>query len=200
MPDQWSKLPYRILSLAFRLRDAQIENQLALEIIGRYKFEYVLIYADPPYPLSTRHGSMYANEMTDDDHIKLLEVLKSHPGPVLLSGYACELYDNKLRYWMRKTHMAQAEKGLVREEVLWLNPIAAEGLAQQRLFDADTLYLQGRIPSPTYTAAIEAIRARVEAQGYTAGEIRAWVGPVQCWDLIWFEFLVEVVERDADNG
>lgn len=135
MPDQWSKLSARILFLARRLREAQIENQLALKIIERYKFDYVLIYADPPYPLSTRHGSMYANEMTDDDHIKLLEVLDAHPGPVLLSGYACELYDKQLGHWLRKTHMAQAEKGLIRQEVLWLNPVAAEGLAQQRLFD-----------------------------------------------------------------
>ena len=62
-------------------------------------------------------------------------------------------------------------------------------------------YLQGRLPAPTPAAAIEAIRAiraRVEAQGYAAGEIRVWVGPVQCFDLIWFEFLIEVVERDAD--
>ena len=132
MPDQWRMLPERILVAADRLRDVQIENQPAVKLIERYKFDYVLIYADPPYPLSTRHGKMYANEMTDEDHVELLNVLDRHPGPVILSGYACELYDMRLRHWERKTHIARAEKGLTRQEVLWLNPVAARGM--QTLF------------------------------------------------------------------
>jgi hypothetical protein len=62
----------------------------------------------------------------------------------------------------------------------------------------DALYLQGRIPAPTRADAIEAIRVRVEGMGYEAGVVRVWVGPVQCWDKIWWEFVAEVVERDAD--
>lgn len=126
-------LPEDILHCANRLLTdgkniVQIENKPALEVIQRHNSANVLIYADPPYPLSTRSGRIYAHEMTDQDHIELLEALDKHPGPVLLSGYACELYDERLKHWDRKTTRAIAEGGREREEVLWINPVAAEKL------------------------------------------------------------------------
>jgi len=124
----WKHMPRRIYLAAQRLKDAQIECRLAVEIIGRYRYSDVLIYADPPYPLSTRHNRMYKHEMTDQDHVELLKALEDHPGPVLLSGYGCELYDNQLQHWTRKTSMAFAEGGKEREEVLWINPVAARSI------------------------------------------------------------------------
>lgn len=124
----WRKVPDRILAVADRLMDAQIENQPAIDLIIRYSFSEVLIYADPPYPLSTKSKRMYAYEITDNDHIELLEVLDRHPGPVIISGYACQLYDNYLKHWHKKTTRARAELGQEREEVLWINPVAAEKL------------------------------------------------------------------------
>lgn len=120
----WKEVPGRILNYAERLRDAQIENRPALDLIERYRYPQVLIYADPPYPLSTRRGRMYANEMTDQDHIELIDILDKHPGPVILSGYACELYDSRLQHWTRKMRRSQAERGVARTEVLWLNQAA----------------------------------------------------------------------------
>lgn len=102
----------------------QIENAPALEVIKRHRYQNVLIYVDPPYVLSTRTGKQYKHEMTDEDHIALLEALDEHPGPVLLSGYACKIYDERLQRWKRKTVRSLAEYGLKREEVLWINPIA----------------------------------------------------------------------------
>lgn len=130
----WEKMAARIIPIAKRLKQAQIENQPAKQIIERYKYNAVLIYADPPYLLNTRSGKMYAHEMTDADHIELLEALDAHPGPVLLSGYACELYDTRLKHWRRETIKAQAEKGQIREEVLWINPLAARAQQQIRIF------------------------------------------------------------------
>ncbi len=124
----WQDLPERIIRTAMRLKEAQIENRPALDLIERYRYSQVLIYADPPYVLSTRKGRMYANEMMDEDHIKLLEALDRHPGPVLLSGYECELYDNRLRHWSRYTRRSNAEKGQLRQEVLWMNSVAAKQL------------------------------------------------------------------------
>ena len=122
----WKNIPKRIYLAADRLKDAQIECRPAVEIIGRYRYPEVLIYADPPYPLDTRRQRQYKHEMTDQDHIELLEALDNHPGPVLLSGYACELYDSRLTHWTRKTAKAFAEGGREREEVLWINPAAAK--------------------------------------------------------------------------
>ena len=122
----WCDLDKRIAITALRLKEAQIENQDAIKLIERYAFPDILIYADPPYPLSTRCEKLYTHEMTDSDHVELLEILDNHPGPVLLSGYACELYDSRLTHWTRKTAKAFAEGGREREEVLWINPAAVK--------------------------------------------------------------------------
>ncbi len=133
----WNDLPARIIHSVQRLKQVQIECMPAVELINRFKFPDVCIYCDPPYVFETRTShakQQYKHEMTDSDHVELLDALDAHPGPVLLSGYACDLYDDRLAHWKRETHQARAEKGEARTEVLWLNPIAAEGLAQQRLF------------------------------------------------------------------
>jgi DNA adenine methylase len=127
---QWVDMPEKILVVTDRLQGVQIENQPALQIIERYRRPDVLIYADPPYLLETRSGRMYKHEMTDDDHAELLDVLDAHPGPVLLSGYANSLYDERLKHWHREEKKVLAEAGLVRTEVLWINPIAASQFGQ----------------------------------------------------------------------
>lgn len=119
----WNHLPERISAVIERLKYAEIENRPALEIIERFRDqEDALIYADPPYVLDTRGGrKLYEVEMSDDDHCKLLEALDRHSGPVVLSGYAHPLYDERLSHWQRTTISALAEKGQTRTEVLWLN-------------------------------------------------------------------------------
>lgn len=131
----WHKLPDRIVAAAKRLKDAQIECRPALELIERYRYQKVLIYADPPYMFETRRDKrQYKHEMPDADHIDLLEVLDKHPGPVLLSGYACPLYDDRLKHWERRTAKALAEGGRERQEVLWINQVAAKEVCGLRLF------------------------------------------------------------------
>lgn len=138
---QWAYgLPNNILTIANRLRSdgkniVQIENSPAIDVIKRHCKETILIYADPPYPLSTRSGRIYKYEMTDEEHIELIETLDRHPGPVLLSGYSCELYDSRLKHWRRETRLTTAEGGRSREEVLWINPVANEQLSCFKLFN-----------------------------------------------------------------
>lgn len=133
----WKQLPKHLILAADRLKDAQIECQPAIKLISRYKFPEVLIYVDPPYPLCTRSKRIYKHEMTDEDHMNLLDALDQHPGPVLLSGYACPIYDDRLQHWTRRTCKAQAEGGRQREEVLWINPKAAEASIIIPLFGVD---------------------------------------------------------------
>lgn len=129
----WNDLPARIHAVIHRLKDAEIESLPALALVERYKTADTLIYADPPYVLSTRrHRKLYAHEMTDADHATLLDALDAHPGPVVLSGYPCPLYDDRLTGWHRVTKQVQAEKGRTRIEALWLNDKAQP--AQGRLF------------------------------------------------------------------
>ena len=118
----WNKVPEQILEAAKRLKDAEIENTDALDLIKKYNREDCLIYVDPPYLLSTRRQRYYNVEMeTDKQHIKLIEVLKEHSGPVILSGYDAELYNDLLSGWTRYEINAQSEQGKQRLEVIWSN-------------------------------------------------------------------------------
>jgi DNA adenine methylase len=121
----WRRLPVQLRATCDALLEAEIENTSAVEIVQKYCGVDTLLYVDPPYPLSTRSGKLYAHEMTDADHVALLDALDAHPGPVVLSGYHCALYDDRLRHWQTVETKAQAEKGNTRTEVLWLNDKAA---------------------------------------------------------------------------
>ncbi|AYC29656.1 DNA adenine methylase [Paenisporosarcina cavernae] len=132
---EWSKLPEKILLVTKRLKQAQIEHQPAVKLLERYKREDVLVYADPPYIIETRTKRHYKHEMTIDDHIELLDVLEDHPGPVLLSGYAHQIYDDRLKHWHRETLNVAAEAGAKRQEVLWINQKARHGYFQESLFN-----------------------------------------------------------------
>lgn len=117
----WRRLPDRILSCVDRLRDAQIETRPALEVIKRARAKEVLVYADPPYIISTRTRGLYQFEMSITDHEALLTLLCEHPGPVVLSGLHHPFYEEHLRGWKRITKNIPVRSG-VREntEVLWI--------------------------------------------------------------------------------
>jgi DNA adenine methylase len=118
----WNRIPERILEAAKRLKDAEIENTAAIKLIEKYNTKECLIYADPPYLLSTRRQRYYNVEMTEDtEHIELINVLKNHSGPVLLSGYNSELYNDLLDDWHKVEIKTLAEQGKERTEVIWTN-------------------------------------------------------------------------------
>lgn len=127
----WAHLPEEIMQAAERLRGVQVECRPAVEVIKRFASPKVLIYADPPYMLGTRHGKQYRHEMSDDDHEELLDALLAHPGPVLLSGYDSGLYNDELQRWHKEGRKSRTQAGIEKEEILWMN-FEPEG--QLRLF------------------------------------------------------------------
>lgn len=118
---EWCKIHEKIMEAAERLRGVQIENRPAVDIIKRFNFENVLIYCDPPYILSTRCRKQYRHEMSDADHVELLEALLKHKGPVVISGYASELYDDILKGWQREERINYAQNAQRRREIIWYN-------------------------------------------------------------------------------
>ena len=117
----WNRLPGDLLEAALRLKSVQIENRPALDLIRRFNYENVLIYADPPYLLNTRGGKQYRHEMTEQDHVELLDTLKQHKGSVILSGYPSEMYDRELAGWNRISKKSYNQNADQRTEVLWCN-------------------------------------------------------------------------------
>lgn len=133
----WNDVPARIRAIMGRFKDAEIESTPALALIERYKTTDTLLYCDPPYVLSTRsHKKIYKYEMEDAEHLTLLDALDAHPGPVVLSGYHCALYDDRLAHWHTREKRVQAEKGNTRTEVLWLNQTCIDRLGHGPLFEA----------------------------------------------------------------
>jgi DNA adenine methylase len=110
--------------IAQRLLRVQIENEPAIEVIERYDSEETLFYCDPPYPHDSRgDANAYANEMTNEQHRELAQVLRSVKGKVALSSYHCKLMDDLYGDWQRvesKEKVIHSVK-TTRQEVLWIN-------------------------------------------------------------------------------
>ena len=117
----WNYLPGRIAEVCERLKEAQIENIDAIELIRRYNDENTLIYCDPPYLQSLRKKNMYAHEISEEYHIELLKVLKESKSKIVLSGYDNQLYNNALIGWNTDEKKTTAQMGKHRVEKLWLN-------------------------------------------------------------------------------
>lgn len=71
----------RILEVHWRLARVTIENLPALDCIARYDRPDTLFYLDPPY----WHTAGYAVSWTDDDFIRLREILLKIAGRFILS-------------------------------------------------------------------------------------------------------------------
>jgi DNA adenine methylase len=121
-------------NLVERLRGVVIENRDALDVLTTHDSTETLFYVDPPYVSTTRDkGADYRFEMDDAAHAKLAERLKGLRGYVVLSGYACDLYDRELfTEWPRFERKHLADGARVRTEVVWINPACAAALEQQR--------------------------------------------------------------------
>lgn len=119
----WYRLPEWIIGIVDRLKQVQIENRPAVKLIKRHNYSNVFIYCDPPYLLDTRAGKQYKHEMTEEDHVELLELLLQHKGPVMISGYESDLYNETLKGWHKNQIQSNAEyyNGKSRTETIWMS-------------------------------------------------------------------------------
>jgi DNA adenine methylase len=98
----WATLPQRLALAAKRLKKVQIENLEWEDCVRRYDAPDTLFVMDPPYHSHTRVSpTVYAHEMSRDDHERLLKVACKLKGKVLICGYRHELYDRMLKNWAR---------------------------------------------------------------------------------------------------
>lgn len=135
-PSQFCYAPWNMIQkvqglpeIVNRLRNVQIENRPAIDVIKKYDRPWSLIYADPPYLPETRTSSNdYAHEMTIEQHHELAKTLNQCTGKVALSGYDSPTMDElyppgkwfKTGFKKRRVPMSKSGK-LKRQEVLWTN-------------------------------------------------------------------------------
>jgi DNA adenine methylase len=108
---------YTMLEVTRALKDIEIENQDAIDIINQYKDqESAMLFLDPPYPPDTRNPSSrkkkackseeddgkklrtYRHEMSNAEHQRLLEAILDARAKVMICSYdkGNELYNDML--------------------------------------------------------------------------------------------------------
>lgn len=132
----WAEYPRAIEAVGQRFQGVLIENRPAIEVMQQHDRNDTLHFVDPPYVLSTRvlqaNGKgYYRHEMTDADHLALLQVLLELEGMVVVSGYDSELYNDMLAGWetfQTKSRISAGRGTALRTEVVWINPASSDAL------------------------------------------------------------------------
>ncbi|XNS32383.1 DNA adenine methylase [Halomonas cupida] len=137
----WSRYPANLGAFGERLSGVVIENRPALEVMLERDATGALHYLDPPYVHGTRamgqEKSTYRHEMDDAEHEELLKACSRLEGFVVLSGYACDLYQDLLSGWhlvTRKFPASGRSGSVARTECVWLSPRLADLQQQGDMF------------------------------------------------------------------
>jgi DNA adenine methylase len=136
----WAEYPAALAEVGKRFTGVLVENRPAIEIMQQHDTPTTLHFVDPPYVLSTRvrgEGKLqyYRHEMSDADHIELIDVLHKLEGYVVLSGYDSKLYRDRLSSWESFQTQARISAGrgcTTRTENVWINPACSAALEQER--------------------------------------------------------------------
>jgi DNA adenine methylase len=123
----------RVIQAAERLRGVYIESDTAINTLKRFDDSQTLFYCDPPYVSDTCTEEVYANGMTDADHVALADTLNGIQGMALISGYDNPLYRKLYSNWRVVTTRSYTSQTIARTECLWINPAAQAKQAQKRL-------------------------------------------------------------------
>lgn len=103
--------------LSDRLSGVVVHNDDWRYILNKYDSDDSVFYVDPPYVHQTRSISRYDYELTDDDHIELVDTLLQIRGMALVSGYDNKIYSKLEKYgwdkitWKTSCNMAGRTRG-----------------------------------------------------------------------------------------
>lgn len=109
--------------LVKQYRDAMVIKANAIHLLKSWKFlEGEFIFLDPPYHHSTRPNAtdLYKHELTNDDHIKLLNAVQDLKCNIMIIHPKCDLYDSMLSSW-RKIEIKVRYHKKTSIEVLYMN-------------------------------------------------------------------------------
>lgn len=90
---RWLTCLDKLPEIVDRLKQIQVEQKDYVDIIEQYDNKETLFYVDPPYFPETRSAGKYTFELSESDHVNLLDMLLQIKGKFVLSGYHNALYD-----------------------------------------------------------------------------------------------------------
>lgn len=110
-----------VLAWRNRMRNVEVENIDAIDLLDRYDNPDVFAFLDPPYHHDVSHKRLYLHD--DFDHRRLVKRIQTFKGKVFLCGYEHGLYDIQLLGWRKHTIQASKSVGgkAPRTEVVWMN-------------------------------------------------------------------------------
>lgn len=112
-----------------RLRRVEVRCMDFEKFIAAYDHPKCLFYIDCPYLHETRTATKaYEYEMTEEDHVRLLNQLTTLKGKFILSGYPSDLYQEhaythrwKVRVVDIDNKASSAKKKEIKHECIWTN-------------------------------------------------------------------------------
>lgn len=109
-----------------RLKRVVIEKLDVVQFLRKYDCPNGLLYIDPPYYPTERAANLYESEMPPEKHAEMLDAALACKGSVMISGYSCPLYEEKLGCWNKvevvlRNNMEKGGSKKERAEVLWMN-------------------------------------------------------------------------------
>jgi len=99
-------------------------NSNGLDILKAYQglSKECFAYLDPPYPFEVRQSErkLYKYEMSENDHVELLEFIIGLKMNVMISSYKNPLYDSMLKGWNVHSFETMSRNG-TRTESIYMN-------------------------------------------------------------------------------
>jgi DNA adenine methylase len=125
--NSWRLIKAELPLISDRLQGVELRWQDGVELLKEFAGPDTLAYLDPPYVPETRTAKReFRHEMTQVDHVRLLETIVHSKSHITISGYHNSLYDGFLRDWHTvewnlPNHSSQAKQKQRRIEVMWMN-------------------------------------------------------------------------------
>lgn len=123
-PDRnWGNMIDRIKWWHVRLRNVKIECR---DVLNRSQWDGKILFLDPPYLWGRRMVvNLYRHEMTDADHVELLEkCVRVRNKRVIICGLESDLYHTYLKNWSKRTWEIKIGCGKeMMEECCWFKDV-----------------------------------------------------------------------------
>lgn len=103
-----------------RLSSVIVQNRDIFELIPKYDSKNTFFYLDPPYVHETRSSNTsYQEEMSNEQHEQLINLINDSKGMFLISGYYHPIYDSLNNFKKVDFESPNANSNSI--ETLWFN-------------------------------------------------------------------------------